>query len=155
MTVSTRSHINVELLDLIVRQIEDTPEHWYQQEWINYGRYFPDGSCRTTFCIAGWAAFLTDHVDGYGRLTAEGHAWAITTRGGGYRDRDRQLPDWELLGQELLGLHSREAAWLFSGHAFATEIAVSDVNELRPRIKEYLGVDLGPRPAIPSRRASS
>jgi len=149
--------INTDLLDWIVRQIEDTPENWNQDSWTSR-----DG-CQTTFCIAGWAAFLTDHVDGYGYPTTKGIKWADSTKEGWLisfcaQPGHREL-NFELLARELLWLDEDQADVLFDAHSFMgadddySNIRVgvnpnsNRVDRIRPVIKEHLGVDLGERPA--------
>lgn len=143
--------INVELLDWVVRQIEDTPEHWDQQNWTNTDKRERATSCRTTFCLAGWAAFLTDHVDGHGVPTAKGRRWANRTSNGWDPYHGGIELNFELLGKQLLGLSGWQAARIFNGAAFDSDEddqapRENEVALLRPRIKELLGVDLGPRP---------
>lgn len=143
--------INVELLDWVVRQIEDTPEHWDQQSWTNTDERERGTSCRTTFCLAGWAAFLTDHVNGHGVPTIKGRRWADRTLNGWHLYIDGIELNFGLLGEQLLGLNERQAVRIFNGAAFDSfengqPRRVNDVALLRPRIKELLGVDLGPRP---------
>lgn len=68
--------VNEPLIRLIMKQIEDTPQHWDQSEWARSSELDRgEHPCKTTFCFAGWAAFMTDMVDGWGVPTAKGRKY--------------------------------------------------------------------------------
>jgi hypothetical protein len=105
--------IDEELIRLIVAQIEDTPQHWDQSDWVissevGSARRRVNPPCNTTFCFAGWVAFMTDMVDGWGRMTRKGHAWMES-----HRDYDSMF-SFETYAMDRLGLDYEQADCLFS-----------------------------------------
>ncbi len=112
------SDVNVELLRTAVRNIDQHPETWNQDDW---GR---KSACGTTMCLAGHIV----HAAGY-ELSYTLNAWGVfvadhTTSG-------EFIPD---LAQELLNIDwvTGDQLWYVS----------NDLEELKDTIYEVLGVDL-------------
>lgn len=145
--------VNEGLIRLIVAQIEDTPEHWSQRHWVRH-------NCNTKFCFAGWAAFLSDMVDGSGKPTEKGIEYARSivveradnwNRGNGI-EIGRQCPiyddsgnlyydyPWPEVAQTLLGLSDTTADHLFSSFAADTGRFEESVDVLKQLITEHTGI---------------
>lgn len=56
------SEINKQLCLDIANAVEAEPERLFQEEWATLLEY-PNGECRTMFCVAGWAVHLSDPED--------------------------------------------------------------------------------------------
>ena len=126
---------NIELLDKVLKHIEDHPEAWSQADWrTEYdealavdpesGREILAVDCGTAFCFAGWACQM------------EGGKWADTTS---LIPIDEDDP-FDILGddtvfastraQRLLGLTSEQAEDLFR-----SENTLDDIREMVAEIK--------------------
>jgi hypothetical protein len=122
---------NVNLLREVVEQIEADPESWDQSAWIS------TNSCKTTFCIAGWACVLANAVTPQGKLTPYGINLFVASHFN-WRSHVETVP-WPILAQDLLQISDDDADLLFGPDSF------DSVETLREDIKRLIHVDLGPR----------
>jgi hypothetical protein len=99
--------VNESLIRLVVAQIEDTPQHWDQKNWCE-----SEDVCKTTFCFAGWVAFLNDMTDGWGKQTAKGRKYMDSIGWGDMREFA-----FDLYATEALGVDLDTANKLFSPYA--------------------------------------
>jgi hypothetical protein len=119
------SEVNADLIRLIVAQIEDTPQHWSQKDWVRH-------NCNTTLCFAGWAVFMEDLIDGSGKPTTKGRAYIRKLNKKAnplfpypaphvmYVDEngnDKWYFPFAEVAQELLGLNGSQASRLFAASA--------------------------------------
>lgn len=109
--------INEQMIRLIMKQIEDTPQHWDQGEWARSSELkgtLP--TCKTTFCFAGWAAFMTDMVDGWGVPTAAGRRYKASVGFYTWDDDENDFP-YQGYAAKLLGLNYEQASRIFDSDA--------------------------------------
>lgn len=122
--------VNEELIRLIVKQIEDTPEHWDQAGWARSTELgIGEPVCRTTFCFAGWAAFMTDMVDGWGRMTDAGRRYMQSKK---QSSGPHQIFDFDTYAQEVLGLDGFQSSAIFSSRADDNEDWYLDDEDYNP-----------------------
>lgn len=135
--------VNEELIRLIMRQIEDTPEHWNQGDWVRSSEVGDEDICKTTFCFAGWAAFLTDMVDGWGLTTAAGERYKEHA---GYDTGSRKFFPYDEYAQEVLGLTPDQSAPLFDVYADGGDFYGASTGERIRKMKNLIyqltGVDI-------------
>lgn len=150
--------LNEDLIRLVVAQIEDTPQHWSQESWVQH-------NCNTRFCFAGWAVFMSDLVDGSGKPTDKGmetiaqmQTDAIksdtympypNTPYYSYTDEDGNESwyfPYSIVARNLLGLDDAQTDILFCGHVASRydkrkERWVEDVELLKKAITRETGIE--------------
>lgn len=144
--------VNEALIRLIIAQIEDTPQHWSQKEYVGH-------NCNTKFCLAGWALFLTDHLDEYGVPTEKGKKFAegledeftsATVRlfAVDVNGNEAWIYPYEVAAASVLGLEQQTASDLFSPFSasdfYDLDEAgqyVEDIEILKTKITDRLGID--------------
>lgn len=145
----SKKKINEPLIRQIIAQIEDTPEHWDQGNWVQH-------NCNTKFCFAGWALFLTDHLDGSGAPTEKGMKLAakvdpdfvVQVSPWVYQSSDNvkwQYP-YDVAAREVLGLGWNIAEQLFSPYAALPDMwtveSSDDIEIFKNKIKTLTGIDV-------------
>lgn len=112
--------MNMELAEQIARIIEETPERWNQQFWIDSNTIDPISIfkendqheldiCGTTACVAGHAAWL------YAPVETEFRSHTIRLPNGAIRS-------YLSYGREALRLHYKEAEYLFNSERTKEEV---------------------------------
>jgi hypothetical protein len=152
-----KTALNEELIRLIVAQIEDTPQHWSQKDWVQH-------NCNTRFCFAGWAVFMSDLVDGSGKPTAAGRQKIREMRAQDEREgtgrawsmgnpyvisvdldgNEKWYYPYSDMARELLGLNKKQAEALFhhlAGSVWSDE--ADDYVEDFDRFKEIITRETG------------
>ncbi len=98
---------NVDLFHAVAEKIESDPKRYNQGSWGTSGRRKtpPTPACKTSHCIAGWAAVIAapERVSWLGNGWGPG-VWMMSAIDG----------DMQQLGADLLGLTDDEAEVLFS-----------------------------------------
>lgn len=102
-----------EMAAAVAEQIRKEPHRHMQMTWRTLDEYGPsnitlidgvqtvEATCQTAACVAGWASALAGD-----RLIIKNHSMCMTSTG---------LSSYRRRGQELLGLDSDDAGWLFAG----------------------------------------
>lgn len=95
--------LNEKLLKCVLKFLEDNPENYNQNTWLELRQMRSEHICGTTGCIAGWTCMLT---------LPEGVEWKRWAISGG---EEGFSPDFSKIAKEKLGLTDAEAYLLFRG----------------------------------------
>jgi len=122
---ATTTRPNFELVDRIFEHIERIPWKWNQRSFVApagrpiiFGLQRSINECGTTFCFAGFALLLTDHLTEFGLVKMTGHS----------------ISDYESAAIEVLGITLEQADQIFYG----TSIDMQDIEEFKQLVKEVL-----------------
>jgi hypothetical protein len=110
--------VNEALLRAAGNMILAYPENWDQHDWCSAVAANSEGVkpeknfCGTSFCLAGWGAYLTHYVRADGSLTKQGRKWLRDRTGASDEALTNYLntfgsmenTDWTALGEEIFGL---------------------------------------------------
>jgi hypothetical protein len=145
----------VDLLDEVIRQIEQHPENWYQGDWArakvetDENDEFPTltkveleaavpTSCGTAMCVAGWAAHLTgakiDWHPTYSEVVVDFGVSSLYRLSGFVANTvNNNTQEIETYARRVLGLNSFDASELFAPHN-----DLDDIRRLRARMAQGL-----------------
>jgi hypothetical protein len=147
--------VNEALIRAAGNMILAFPENWDQAKWCsateeNHEPELQKNFCGTSFCLAGWGAYLAGYVRTDGKLTKQGRTWA-QERYDGYTPVGLENRDWTKLGEEIFGLY-KEGSYYEETHPLflaGTREPGFNAAEMMRVIEEKTGVVVAPALAGP------